>query len=183
MPHSSTKRIEEDYHSIKDDVPLIRETDDFKEYKTVFMKFAKEVTKNNDKAKQIVKKDDDDSEDMIEPGSHKENLEFVDDGDDKEEEKQNDDMGSLESRNEETRTTIPTPPSSPRKILSSHKKIDQKLTDIVSIPTTTTSKHSHVKKRISSKYSHLPGSLCMMCGRQGYMIQGMERKCVTTAKF
>ncbi|GJZ07150.1 hypothetical protein Tco_0540943 [Tanacetum coccineum] len=121
----------------------IRETDDFKEYETVFMK---QVTKNNDKAKQIVKKDDDDSKDMIEPESHKENPKFVDDGDDKEEEKQNDDMGSLESRNEETQTTLPTPPSSPRKILSSHKKIDPKLTDIVSIPTTTTSKHSHVKK-------------------------------------
>nr|GEV41153.1 hypothetical protein [Tanacetum cinerariifolium] len=33
------KRLEEDYHSIKDDVPLIKETDDFKEYETVFMKF------------------------------------------------------------------------------------------------------------------------------------------------
>ncbi|GJW23306.1 hypothetical protein Tco_0033928 [Tanacetum coccineum] len=70
----------------------IQETDDFKEFEMVFMKFAKEVTKNNDKAKQIVKKDDDDSVDMIEPGSHKENPEFVNDGDDKEEEKQNDDI-------------------------------------------------------------------------------------------
>ncbi|GJW95459.1 hypothetical protein Tco_0175131 [Tanacetum coccineum] len=34
------KRIDEDYHSIKDDVPLIKETDDFKEYETVFMKVA-----------------------------------------------------------------------------------------------------------------------------------------------
>ncbi|GJZ89189.1 hypothetical protein Tco_0660971 [Tanacetum coccineum] len=105
---------------------------------------------------QIVEKDDDDYEDRIEPGSHKENPEFVDDDDDKEEEKQNDDMGSLEIRNEETQTTIPTPTSSPRKILSSDKNIDKKLTDIVSIPTTTTSKHSQVKKLISSKYSHLP---------------------------
>ncbi|GKE38851.1 hypothetical protein Tco_1462256 [Tanacetum coccineum] len=80
--------------------------------------------------KQIVEKDYDDSEDRIEPGSHKENPEFVDNGDDKEEEKQNDDMGSLEIRNEETQTTIPTPPSSPRKILSSDKKIDQKMMDI-----------------------------------------------------
>ncbi|GJY85222.1 hypothetical protein Tco_0499248 [Tanacetum coccineum] len=64
-------------------------------------------------------------------------------------------MGSLEIRNEETQTTIPTPLSSLRKILSSDKKIDQKLTDIVSIPTTNTSKHAHVKKLISSKYSHL----------------------------
>ncbi|GJW94890.1 hypothetical protein Tco_0174562, partial [Tanacetum coccineum] len=196
------KRIEEDYHSIKDDVPL--ETDEFKEYETVFMKvtipinqlqpvvstqgmnrntprahrsptvFAnppktkkrKQTAKESSsprkslkitiKQKKIVDKDNDDSKDRIKPGSHKENHEFVDDGDDKEEEKQNDDMGSLEIWNEETQTTIHTPPSSPRKILSSDKKINQKLTDIVSIPTTTTSKHSHVKKRISSKYSHLP---------------------------
>ncbi|GJR95106.1 hypothetical protein Tco_0267280 [Tanacetum coccineum] len=92
-------------------------------------------------------------------------------------------MGSLEIRNEETQTTIPTPLSSPRKILSSDKKTSQELTDIVSNPTTTTSKHSQVKKRISSKYSHLPGALRRMCRRQGYMIQDMERKCITTAKF
>ncbi|GKC91727.1 hypothetical protein Tco_1152376, partial [Tanacetum coccineum] len=61
---------------------------------------------------------------QIEPESHKENPKFVDDGDDKAEEKQNDDMGILEIRNEEMQTTIPTPPSSPRKILSSNKKID-----------------------------------------------------------
>ncbi|GJS78250.1 hypothetical protein Tco_0728131 [Tanacetum coccineum] len=38
------KRIEDDYHSIKDDVPLvteIRKTNDFKEYETVFMKTKK----------------------------------------------------------------------------------------------------------------------------------------------
>ncbi|GJR08068.1 retrovirus-related pol polyprotein from transposon TNT 1-94 [Tanacetum coccineum] len=33
-------RLEEDYHSIKDDVPLIKETDDSEEYGTVFMKVA-----------------------------------------------------------------------------------------------------------------------------------------------
>ncbi|GJW09218.1 hypothetical protein Tco_1575045, partial [Tanacetum coccineum] len=55
--------------------------------------------------------------------------------------------------------------------------------DIVSIPTITTSKHSQVKKRISNKYSHLPGVLRRMCRRQGYMIQDMERKCVTPIKF
>ncbi|GJX97237.1 hypothetical protein Tco_0353035 [Tanacetum coccineum] len=135
------------------------------------------------KQRQTVEKDDDDSEDRIEPGSHKDNPEFVDDDDDKAEEKHSDDMGSLEIRNEETQTTIPTPLSSPRKILSSDKKTYQELTDIVSIPTTTTSKHSQVKKRISSKYSHLPGALRRMCRRQGYMIQDMERKCIITAKF
>ncbi|GJY81105.1 hypothetical protein Tco_0493856 [Tanacetum coccineum] len=101
----------------------------------------------------------------------------------KKQKKQDDEIGSLEIRNKETQTTIPTPLSSPRKILSSDKKTFQELTDIVSNPTTSTSKHSQVKKRISKKYSHLPGALRRMCRRQGYMIQDMERKCVTTAKF
>ncbi|GKB33333.1 hypothetical protein Tco_0872734 [Tanacetum coccineum] len=174
------KRIEEDYHSIKDDIPLVKvytkgnisvrgmmipdafltteimETDGFKEYKTVFMKVAilmnqpelvvstqgtnrntpiahrsptifadppetkkrkqtaeessspRKSLKITIKQRQIVEKDDD-SEDRIEPRSHKDNLEFVDDDDDKAEEKHSDDMGSLEIRNEETHTTIPTP--------------------------------------------------------------------------
>ncbi|GJY47109.1 hypothetical protein Tco_0436172 [Tanacetum coccineum] len=167
------KRIEEDYHSIKDDALFIRETDAFKEYEMVFMKTARESSlprkslKITIKQKQIVEQDDDDSEVRIEPESHKENPEIVDDdNDDKNEETQNDDMGSLEIRNEETRTTIPTPSSSPRKVLSSDKIIDQELKDIVSIPTTSISQHSHVKKQISSKYSHLPGALRRMCRRQ-----------------
>ncbi|GJS52939.1 hypothetical protein Tco_0626301 [Tanacetum coccineum] len=222
------KSLAEDYHSIKDNVSLviIRETDDFKEYETVFMKVdvpmnqprlvvstqgthritpgahraptlstSPLVTKKRKqiagessspqkslkitiKQKQIVKKDDDDSEDRIEPRSHKDNPEVVDDDDDKEREHKDDEMGSLE-----TQTTIPTPLSCPRKILSSDKKTFQELTDIVSNPTTSTSKHSQVKKRISSKYSHLPRALRRMCMRQAYMIQDMERKCVTTAKF
>ncbi|GJZ15986.1 hypothetical protein Tco_0551663 [Tanacetum coccineum] len=225
------KRREEDYHSIKDDVPLIRETNDFKEYETVFMKVdvpmnqpqpvvstqgthritpsahssptvstSPSATKKRKqiagessspqkslkitiKQKQIVKKDDDDSEDRIEPESHKDNPEVVNDDDDKEIQQKDDEMGSLEIRNEETQTTIPTPLSSPRKILSLDKKTFQELTDIVSNPTTSTSRHSQVKKRISKKYSHLSGALRRMCRRQGYMIQDMERKCVTTAKF
>nr|GEU67672.1 hypothetical protein [Tanacetum cinerariifolium] len=108
------KSIEEDYLSIKDDVPLvsvyttrnvsvqrmlipnafltaeIRETNDFKDYEMVFMK---KVTQNNDQAKEIVKKDDDEFENRLESGSHKENPEFfVDDDDDKATEKQSDDL-------------------------------------------------------------------------------------------
>ncbi|GJY59166.1 hypothetical protein Tco_0459058 [Tanacetum coccineum] len=83
---------------------------------------------------------------------------------------------SLEIRIEETQTTIPTPPSSPRTNLSLDKKIDQELTKDVSILTTTTSTHSHSKRQISSKYSHLLGVLHRMCKRQRYMIQDMERK-------
>ncbi|GKC36572.1 hypothetical protein Tco_1048956, partial [Tanacetum coccineum] len=111
-------------------------------------------------------KDDDDSEDRIEPGSHKDNPEVVVDDDDNEREKKDDEMGSLEIRNEETQTTIPTPLSSPSKILSSDKKTFHELTDIISNLTISTSKHSAVKKIISSKYSHLRRVLCRMCRRQ-----------------
>ncbi|GJW62466.1 retrovirus-related pol polyprotein from transposon TNT 1-94 [Tanacetum coccineum] len=212
------KRLEEDYHSIKDDVPLvsvytkgnvsvrgmlipdafltteIRETNDFKEYETMFMKVDVQMNqpqpvvstqgthritpsahssprkslKLTIKQKQLVEKDDDDSENRIGPGSHKDNLEVIDedDDDDNEREKKDDEMCSLEIRNEEMQTTIPTPLSSPRKILSSDKKTFQELMDIVSNPTISTSKHSQVKNRISSKYSHLPRALRRMCRRQ-----------------
>ncbi|GKB40808.1 hypothetical protein Tco_0885750 [Tanacetum coccineum] len=225
------KRLEEDYHSIKDDVPLvsvyttgnvlvrgmlipdalltaeIRETDDFKENtprapRTPTVSASPPETKKRKhiagessssrkslkvtiKQNEIVdeEKDDVDSEDKLEPESHKENPEVIDDDDDNVRAKKDDEMGSLNIRNEETQTITPTPLRSLRKSLSSDKKIFQELTDTVSIPTTTTSKHSHVKKRISSKYSHLPKVLRRMCTRQGYMIQDMERKCVTTEKF
>nr|GEW25069.1 uncharacterized mitochondrial protein AtMg00810-like [Tanacetum cinerariifolium]GEZ13612.1 uncharacterized mitochondrial protein AtMg00810-like [Tanacetum cinerariifolium] len=78
--------------------------------------------------------DDDDYEDRLEPESHKDNPEHVDDDDDKDEEKvhkeEGDKMGSLETMNEETQTTIPTLPISPRTILSSDKNITHELTDI-----------------------------------------------------
>ncbi|GJT46538.1 hypothetical protein Tco_0955253 [Tanacetum coccineum] len=174
-----SKRIDEDYHSIKDDIPLNSETDDFKKSPIVsaslpVSKKRKQIVGESSsprkslkitiKQKQIVEKDDADFEDRIEPKSHKDNPEVVDDDDDKERETKDDEMGSLEIRNEETQTTIPTPLSSPRKILSSDKKTSQELTDIVS--TTTTSKHSQVKKRISSKYSHTLGALRKMCRHQ-----------------
>ncbi|GKE73696.1 hypothetical protein Tco_1535737, partial [Tanacetum coccineum] len=214
------QRIDEDYHSIKDDIPLIEEihaTDDFKEYKTVFMNVV--VPRNQPqlivstqgthrstprayrtptvsiaspqgkKRKQIKvvegEKDDDDSDDRLEPRSHKENPEYVDDDYDEEKvaEKKDADMGSLETRTKEMQTPIPTPPRSPRTILSSDKNITQELTDIVTHPTATTSKTPHSKRRISSKYSHLPGEIHRMCRHQGYMIQNMERNCITTKYF
>ncbi|GJU70521.1 hypothetical protein Tco_1256780 [Tanacetum coccineum] len=249
------KRLEEYYHSIKDDVHLvsvyttgnvlirgmliphafltteIRETNDFKEYEMALIKvdvpmnqpqpvvstqgthritpsayrsptisaspqetkkrkqiaeessLSRKSLKITIKQKEIVdaETNDVDSEDRLEPESHKENPEVVDDDNDNVREKKDDTMGSMEIRNEETKTTISTPLRSPRKSLSSDKNIFQELTD--TIPITTTSKHSQVKKRISSKYSHLPGALRRMCRRQGYMIQDMERKCVTTEKL
>ncbi|GKD57179.1 hypothetical protein Tco_1290566 [Tanacetum coccineum] len=123
------KRLEEEYHSIKDDVPLvsvykpgnvlvrgmlipdalltteIRQTDDFKEITpsahrspTVFVsplvsRMRKRITGESSspqqslkitiKQKQEVEKDDDDSEDRIEPGSHKDNPKVVYNDDDK----------------------------------------------------------------------------------------------------
>ncbi|GKE36775.1 hypothetical protein Tco_1460180, partial [Tanacetum coccineum] len=222
------KRLKEDYHSIKDDVPLvsvyttgnvlvlgmlipdalltaeIRETNDFKEYETVRLPFLLVLRRRRKGSKlqenpvhqeshsrlqlnkkEIIdaEKDGVDSEDRLEPGSHKENPKVIDDDDDNARETKDDTMGSLEFRNEEMQTTISTPIRSPKKSLSSDKKFFQELTDTVFIPRTTTSKHAHVKKRISSKYSHLSGALHRMCKRQGYMIQDMERKCVTTEKF
>ncbi|GKB33102.1 hypothetical protein Tco_0872503 [Tanacetum coccineum] len=99
--------------------------------------------KKKEKASQMQRRNDVDSEIVLEHGSHKGKSEVVDDD-----------------------------------ILT----MNNVLTDF-SIPITTTSKHSQDKKRISNKYSHLPGALRRMCKRQGYMIQDMQRKCVTTKKF
>ncbi|GKC85400.1 hypothetical protein Tco_1141117 [Tanacetum coccineum] len=63
------------------------------------------------------------------------------------------------------------------------KHQEKELMDTVPLPTTTTSQTSHSKRRISSKYSHLSDALRRMCRRQGYMIQNMERKCVTAKHF
>ncbi|GKA26575.1 hypothetical protein Tco_0712684, partial [Tanacetum coccineum] len=181
------QRIEEDYHSIKDDISLvsvyttgnvlvrgmlipdaflteeIHATNDFKEYEMVFMNV--DVLINQQQSVVSTqgmhrKKDDNDSEDRLEPESHKENPEHVDDDDDeKVGEIKDDEMGSLETRTEEMQTPIPRTPRSPRKILSSDKNIAQELTNIVPLPTETTSKDLKSKQRISSKYSHLPEDL------------------------
>ncbi|GJU99719.1 retrovirus-related pol polyprotein from transposon TNT 1-94 [Tanacetum coccineum] len=55
------KRIEEDYHYIKDDVPLvteIRETNDFKEYEMVFLKIKKrkQTARESNSPRRIIKK-------------------------------------------------------------------------------------------------------------------------------
>ncbi|GKG47649.1 hypothetical protein Tco_0507134 [Tanacetum coccineum] len=72
-----------------------------------------------------------------------------DDDDNKEEkkdEKQGDEMGSLEIRIEKMQTPFPTTPRSPRINLSSNKNIAQELTNTVSLSTPTTSKAPHKKK-------------------------------------
>ncbi|GJZ84151.1 hypothetical protein Tco_0649490 [Tanacetum coccineum] len=223
------QRIDEDYHSIKDDIPLVSvyttgnvlvrgmlildefltekicATDDYKENtprshrtptlttsspqrkkrkqsvgelsspeKSLKITIRQKHVDKGEKDKQTYD-DADDSDDRLEPESHKENPEHVDD-DEKVDEKKDDEMGSLETRTEEMQTPIATTPRTPRTILSLDKNITQELTDTVSLPTVTTSKDPHPKRRISIKYNHLLSALRRMCRRQGYMIKNMERK-------
>nr|GEW53173.1 retrovirus-related Pol polyprotein from transposon TNT 1-94 [Tanacetum cinerariifolium] len=208
---SISPRLEEDYHSIKDDIPLvsvyttrnvtvrgmlisdafltkeIHATDDYKEYEIVFVNQVvegeKDIESYADKfAASMIHDDVDDFKNKIEPGSHKDHPEFVVDDDDNEEEKKNekkdDEMGSLEIKTEKMQTPIPTPPRSPRIILSLDKNINQELTVTESPSTITSSKDPQKKRHISNKYGHLPGALHKMRRCQGYMIRDMERKYV-----
>ncbi|GJR75918.1 hypothetical protein Tco_0088283 [Tanacetum coccineum] len=148
------KRIEEDYHSIKDDIPLVSmytTGSTPRAHRTPTLTASPQEKKKKQSAREssspqkslkitirqqkVVEgyKDDDDSEDRLEPESHKDKPEFVDDDDDKVDEKvveeEGGEMGSLETRIEKMQTPIPTPPRSPRKILSSDKNITQELTE------------------------------------------------------
>ncbi|GJT55231.1 retrovirus-related pol polyprotein from transposon TNT 1-94 [Tanacetum coccineum] len=135
-----------------------------------------------------------------EPESHKKNLEVVNDDevndkgnkmktkdddaektDDAAVEKDNDDhidhtlvgthaTGSMETRNEQMQTPIPTPTRSPRKDLSSDKTISEELTAKVSPTTATTSKdYSKLKSKrgfTSNKTKILPRSIVGMGRRR-----------------
>ncbi|GKA29113.1 hypothetical protein Tco_0715358 [Tanacetum coccineum] len=249
---SIPQRHDEDYHSIKDDTPLVSvysignvifrgmqilyafltadicDTDDYKEYETVFVrvdvpmnqaqpvvstqrmhrstprahrtptiststkvqeKLAEEEIEKmvegekdeelyeSEFANSILNDNDDDSGTRIEPGSHKENPEVVDDDNVNKIEKKNDDRkdetmektddakekdnddhtdhsliepqetGSKEIRNEKTQTPIFTPIRSPRKDLSSDKTISEELTTTVSPTIATTSKDLSTPRR------------------------------------
>nr|GEU62343.1 uncharacterized mitochondrial protein AtMg00810-like [Tanacetum cinerariifolium] len=147
----------------------IWETNDFKEYETVFTKVdvpmnqsqpvvsthrTHKITSRAPRLPTVSankEKDDVDFEDRLKSESHKKNPKVVDDGDDdKEREKKDDEMG-----------------------------IDGYYfhPNYHNIQTLT------CQEKISSKYSHLSGVLRRMCRRQGYMIQDMEQKCVTTEKL
>ncbi|GJZ26425.1 hypothetical protein Tco_0570678 [Tanacetum coccineum] len=112
-------------------------------------------------------KDDDDSENRLEPRSHKDYLETIDDDADnyveKVDKEERGEMGSLETRTGETQTTIPTPHRYPKTLLSLDKNISQELTNTEPLPTTTTSITSHSKRCISSKYNHLASVPSQKC--------------------
>ncbi|GJV57480.1 hypothetical protein Tco_1458485 [Tanacetum coccineum] len=119
------KRIEEDYHSIKDDIPLVSV------YTTGDMRVRGMLILDAFLTKEIHDIDDfKEYETMLEPGSHKDNTEHVDD-DDKDDKKvdkeEGSKMGSLETRTKETQTPIPSTPRSPRNVSSSDKTIREVL--------------------------------------------------------
>nr|GEU37012.1 retrovirus-related Pol polyprotein from transposon TNT 1-94 [Tanacetum cinerariifolium] len=153
---SIPKRLDEDYHSIKDDIPLSLE----EERKQVSREACspRKSLKVTIKQNQVVEGDkdersyankfaasmlDDDVNDFgnkLDPGSHKENPKVIDDDyvndDEQKDEKKNDvgihEMGSLENRTEKLQTPIPTTLRSHWINLSSDKTIVQELTDMVS---------------------------------------------------
>ncbi|GJY16239.1 hypothetical protein Tco_0386661 [Tanacetum coccineum] len=144
--------------------------------------------------------DDDDSGTRIEPGSHKENAEVVEDDDDvnvtekKNDEQHNEDvekmddvakerdnaaMGSMETRNEQMHTLIPTPNRSPRKDLSLYKPILEELAALVSPTAATTSKSKSKRGFTSNKTKILPGSIAGMYRRHGQIRTHIKTKFVT----
>nr|GEV37263.1 retrotransposon protein, putative, Ty1-copia subclass [Tanacetum cinerariifolium] len=86
------QRINKDYHSIKDDIPLVSvytTRNVLVQGMLIPDEFLIEEIRTIDdlkEQKQLVEgqKDDDDSEDRLDPGSHKENPEYVNDDDDEE---------------------------------------------------------------------------------------------------
>ncbi|GJY22916.1 hypothetical protein Tco_0396574 [Tanacetum coccineum] len=138
--------------------------------------------------------DDDDSGTRIEPGSHKEHPETIND-DDENEKKDDDDKkdddnddhtdhtlvetqatGSMETRKEKMHTPIPSPTRSPRKNLSLSKILSQGLMEMLSPSTSTTSKVQRKTRPIFSKYNHILGVTHNMCRSQeratNYLIKG-----------
>ncbi|GJX77153.1 hypothetical protein Tco_0323964 [Tanacetum coccineum] len=126
-------------------------------------------------ADSMLNDDVDDSGTKIEPGSHKENPEVVNDvnviekkGNDKNDEdvekmddvKNNDATCSMETRNEQMQTPIPTPTRSPRKDLSLDKTISKKLTTLI-----------------------LPGSIAGMYRQRGQIRHHIKTKFVTHEFF
>ncbi|GJR74750.1 hypothetical protein Tco_0087115 [Tanacetum coccineum] len=149
-------------------------------------------------ADSMLNDDVDDSGTKIEPGSHKENPEVVNDvnviekkGNDKNDEdvekmddvKNNDATCSMETRNEQMQTPIPTPTRSPRKDLSSDKTVSEELTALVSPNTATISKHKSKKGFTYNKTKILSGSIAGMCRRRGQIRHHIKTKFVTHEFF
>nr|GEV48270.1 hypothetical protein [Tanacetum cinerariifolium] len=136
---SIPSRLEEDYHSIKDDISLVgvyttgNATVRGMRISNEFIIDDIRATKEDKEYMNVFVGDEDDDSGRIKPGSHKEHPEHVDDDDETEKEKKDDennddkanddekkdDTGSIETRNEKMQTPITSPTRSPRKNLSS----------------------------------------------------------------
>ncbi|GJR41229.1 hypothetical protein Tco_1216913 [Tanacetum coccineum] len=91
--------------------------------------------------------------------------------------------GSIETRNEQMQTPIPTPTRSTRNELSSDKTISEELTTLVSPTTATTSKTKTKRGFTSNKTKILPGSIAGMCRRRGQIRHHIKTKFVTHEFF
>ncbi|GJW50145.1 hypothetical protein Tco_0091496 [Tanacetum coccineum] len=146
------KDLIEDYHFIKDDIPLvsvyttgnvlvrgmlipdkfltkeIRATDDYKEYEKVFVNVAVPMNQPQPgkKRKQSVRESSSPQKLLkitIRQKKNKEKCKMM----------IRNEMGSLEIRTEKMQTPIPTTPRSPRINLSSDKNIVQELTELLTL--------------------------------------------------
>ncbi|GKD98879.1 hypothetical protein Tco_1382776, partial [Tanacetum coccineum] len=128
----------------------IHATDDYKEYETMFINVAvlmnqpqpvvstqrmHMTTPRAQRTPTLTTASPQGKKRKLEPGSHKDKPENVDDDDDKYDEKVDEkeggETGSLETKTDKMQTPIPTPPRSPRTILSSDKNITHELTETV----------------------------------------------------
>ncbi|GJT71446.1 hypothetical protein Tco_1030732 [Tanacetum coccineum] len=162
-------------------------------------------------ADSVFQDDDDDSGNRIEPGSHKKNPEVVDydDVDDNvDKEKNNDDVeekkynknddnndhgdhtlirgevsGSLETRNENMQTPIPSPPRFFRTDLSSDKTLSEELTKNVLPTPETTSKDPNMSQPTFSKHKILPGSVAELSRRSGQLREQLTDTFITKEYF
>nr|GFA42448.1 hypothetical protein [Tanacetum cinerariifolium] len=118
-------------------------------------------------ADSVVLNEEEDSDARLEPGSHKENPEIVND-DEEEEEKKKDDKKDDDNDDDDN---------------DNHTDHTLELTVTVSPTPATTSQDRSKTRRISSKYRHIPGALHRMCKHQGFMIKQMEKIYVTNCEF
>ncbi|GJW51860.1 hypothetical protein Tco_0093211 [Tanacetum coccineum] len=175
------QRVDEDYHSTKDDTPLeniakVQEILDKEEIEKMVEGDKDEESYASEFVDSMINDNVDDSGTKVEPGSHKEHPEI---------EKSNvdDAMGSMEFRKEKMQTPIPSPIRSPRKVSSSDKRVSEELTGNVSPTPATTSKDSSKSKRrkqpISYRMKILPGSIAGMCRRRGQIRSYIKNKFIT----
>ncbi|GJU64116.1 hypothetical protein Tco_1245951 [Tanacetum coccineum] len=159
-----------------------------------------EAQENVAKVQENLLKEDIDK--MVEGEEDEESYAIVDDNVDKE--KKNDDVeekkddnddhddhelvrnkvsGSLETRNEQTQTPIPSPPRSPKTDLSSDKTLSEELTSNVSPTPDTTSKDPSMSQPTSSTSKILPRSVDELSRRRGQLREQLTNAFITKEYF